>query len=390
MILFEQALEVVRKSALIPDTEYIEFSLSLGRVLAENVSSDMDMPPFDKSAMDGYACRKEDLPGPLSIIETIPAGVKPVYAVGKGQCAKIMTGSMLPSGADCVIKVEETEILDDGQIRFTAAKTHHNICYRGEDILKGNLVLEQGTLIGPEHIAVLAAVGKTNILAYRRLQVGILSTGDELVEPDFVPGESFIRNSNAWQLKAQVEKTGMIADYKGIAKDDKADLMQKIRSAERSNDVILLTGGVSMGDYDLVPEVLEESGYTILFRKIAVQPGSPTLFAVKENKRVFALPGNPVSSFIQFELLVKPFAFLSMGHIYKPMEFSMRLAATFNRKKSERLSLIPVRIKDNQVYTTEYHGSAHIHAYTYADGYMRVEPGVLTIEQGEIVNVRFI
>jgi molybdopterin molybdotransferase len=390
MIPFNQALALVKNSALTPSSESVPFMKAINRVLAEEVYSDTDLPPFDKSAMDGFACRKEDLALTLTVIETIPAGTEPSKWIGEGQCARIMTGSPLPPGANCVIKVEETETGDSGQIRFTGGKTHHNICYRGEDIQKGESVLDKGTLLKPQHIAVLATVGKTQVQVYKPLRAGILSTGDELVEPEVSPGKASIRNSNAWQLMAQCEKIGLITTYYGIAKDDKADLIEKIIKAAESNDLVLITGGVSLGDYDLVPAVIREAGYSVLFQKIAVQPGSPTLFATRQNKCIFALPGNPVSSFVQFELLVKPFAFLSMGHDFRPADVRIPLASAYSRKKAERLSLVPVIIDGDKATLIDYHGSAHINAYTLATGIMSIDPGVFTLEEGELVHVRLL
>lgn len=390
MISFEQALEIIINSAALTSKEIKPFTQSVNCVLAEEVFSDMDLPPFNKSAMDGYACRKADLKETLTVIETIPAGVSPKKTVLQGQCSKIMTGSKLPEGADCVIKIEETETTGTQQVRYIGEKTNHNICFKGEDIKAGQQVLQSGTLIQPQHIAVLASVGKTNVLVYRKLKIGILSTGDELVEPDSIPGESSIRNSNAWQLLAQAEKMGLITSYYGIAADEKDDLTLKITRAEEENDMVILTGGVSMGDYDHVPEVLKNLGYDLLIQKIAVQPGSPTLFAVKKGKIVFGLPGNPASSFVQFEMLVKPFSWMSMGYQYTPIVIKLPLASTYSRKKAERLSLIPVIVRDNKIELLDYHGSAHIHAYSSANGILSIEPGKFIIEKGDLGDVRLI
>ena len=168
------------------------------------------MPPFNKSAVDGFACRMTDIQTSLQIIETIPAGTPPEKTILNGQCSRIMTGAMLPEGANCVIMVEETEELACGLIKFNSNKTAINICFKGEDIKKGDLVLNKGALIKPPHIAVLATVGAVNPRVSERVKTAILSTGDELVEPEFLPSLSKIRNSNAWQLMAQVSSAGTI------------------------------------------------------------------------------------------------------------------------------------------------------------------------------------
>jgi molybdopterin molybdotransferase len=390
MISFEQAQKIVVESAKILGTERVGFPYMLSRVLAEDIRSDMDMPPFDKSAMDGYACRRSDLNEVLEIIETIPAGKKPDLVIGKGECSKIMTGSMVPSGADVVIKVEETERVDSSHIRFLEKNTPHNICYRAEDVGTGQLVLEKGTLLQPQHLAVLATFGAVNPLVYNKVKVGILSTGDELVEPDVVPGPSGIRNSNAWQLIAHARKIGMETHYYGIAGDNEKALSELIIKASAENDLLMLTGGVSMGDFDLVPKVLQDLGFQIQFQKIAVQPGSPTLFATKKNLWCFGLPGNPVSSFVQFELLVKPLAFMLMGYLYKPQILRLPMSEGYTRKKAKRLSWIPVKVADGKINILDYHGSAHIHAYVDADGLLGIEVGKMVLNKCELVDVRII
>ncbi|MBE0661711.1 MAG: molybdopterin molybdotransferase MoeA [Bacteroidales bacterium] len=390
MITFEEALEIVLSHAGLLETETVGFTESLGRVLAENIVSDMDMPPFDKSAMDGYACRKADLKNELEVLEIIAAGQLPGFEVCANQCSKIMTGAMIPKGADCVIMVEHTRVTAKGLIEFTAEKTAGNICFKGEDIKKGEKVLSKGLLIKPQHIAVLASVGCVNPTVYRKAKVGILSTGDELVEPQFEPGSGEIRNSNAWQLMAQARAMNVEATYFGIAPDEERQTLTLIKKALETCDVMLLTGGISMGDYDFVPAVLKEAGFTFHFKSLAVQPGRPTLFgSTAERKICFGLPGNPVSSFNQFELLVKPMLMKMMGHDHNPVIIKFPMAVDYRRKKSERLSFIPVLLHDNgSVSPVEYHGSAHINALNLAFGLMSVPIGVEEIKNGELADVR--
>jgi molybdopterin molybdotransferase len=390
MIKFEEALEIVLNHAGLLETETVEFTASLGRILAKDIVSDMDMPPFDKSAMDGYACRRADLQNELQVLEVIAAGQVPEYEIGPNQCSKIMTGAMIPKGADCVIMVEHTRETAKGLIRFTAGKTANNICYIAEDIKKDEKVLSKGLLVRPQHIAVLATVGCVNPKVYRKAKVGILSTGDELVEPATKPDAGKIRNSNAWQLMAQATAMNVEAHYYGIAPDEEKQTLVLIRKALAACDVILLTGGISMGDYDFVPAVLKEAGFTFHFKSLAVQPGRPTLFGTTaEGKICFGLPGNPVSSFNQFELLVKPMLLKMMGHDYNPVIVKLPLAVDYRRKKTERLSFIPVMLHENgSVSPVEYHGSAHINALTTAYGLMSVPIGITEIKKGELADVR--
>jgi molybdopterin molybdotransferase len=195
MILFEEALQIISQSAIHLASEKIRLEDCLGRVLSKDVFSDMDMPPFDKSAVDGFACRQADLKNELTVIETIPAGKVPVKTVGPNECSKLMTGGMLPAGADTVIMIEDVENTGPATIRFNAPGTAANYCPRAEDISNGEKVLDRGTLIRPQEVAILASVGCANPEVYRQPVIGIISTGDELVEPCETPARSKIRNS---------------------------------------------------------------------------------------------------------------------------------------------------------------------------------------------------
>jgi molybdopterin molybdotransferase len=386
---FKEALDIIVKSARFLGSEKVEFMHSLTRVLAEDVFSDVEMPPFDKAAMDGFACRREDLGNEMTIVETIPAGVVPQVSIESGQCSRIMTGAMIPEGADTVIMVEQTKITDDGKVQFTAAKTSPNIAYKGEDVKKGDLMLKAGQMIHPSHIAIMAAVGCTNPTVALKPKVGILSTGNELVEPGEIPGEGMIRNSNAWQLMAQVRNSGAIANYMGIVPDTREDTEIAITNALSKNDVVIFTGGVSMGDYDFVPQAMEKNNVKILFQKVAVKPGRPTVFGMTDNAWIFGLPGNPVSSFINFEVFVKPLLYSLMGHSWQPFDLKLKMGETYSRKKADRLEWVPVDISQaGEVIPVSYHGSAHIHAVSLSKAIMEVPIDIYEFKKGEIVNVR--
>ncbi len=391
MISHDEALTIILDSVknTLP-IEKIKFTESLNRILTCDVFSDMNMPPFDKSAMDGYACRMSDIHNELKVIEILPAGKIPENIISENQCIKIMTGAIIPEGADCVLMVEYTEESKPGFIKFTKDSTKSNICTLGEDITTGDKVLSKGIKILPQHIAVMASVGYTKAEVAMKPKVGIISTGSEIVEPDSIPEKSQIRNSNGYQLIAQVERAGGIPNYVGIAEDSREATYNAISTALENNDIILLTGGVSMGDFDMVPDIMKEIGIDIKFRKIAVQPGKPTTFGTYNgNKYVFGLPGNPVSSYTQFELLTRPLMNKLMGSEEIFTELKLPMGAEYRRRKSERKSFIPVIIKeDGKVYPVEYHGSAHIHSYVFANGITYVEIGKDRLEIGEMVNVR--
>lgn len=388
MIEQEEAFKIIEHSGFELGTEWIPLQNCLGRVLAENVFSDMDMPPFNKSAVDGFACRKMDLGNWMELLEVIPAGVAPLKKIGRDQCSQIMTGAAVPEGADIVIMVEHT-VNENGKIRFIKEKSSGNICFLGEDLKANDLVLEKGTLIKAPQIPVLASVGKTFVKVFLQPVVAIISTGDELVEPHNIPQISQIRNSNASQLIAQIKQLGIDARYVGIAKDSPESTRQTLENALDGSDMVILSGGVSMGDFDFVPQILEEKGIKILFDSLAVQPGRPTVFGKKENQLFFGLPGNPVSSFVQFELLVKPLLYALMGHKFRPLPLKMPLGKDYERRNTKRKSYIPVYFSENgEVIPVEYHGSAHIHSYVKADGMIYINIGETSLKKGQIIDVR--
>jgi molybdopterin molybdotransferase len=216
-----------------------------------------------------------------------------------------------------------------------------------------------------------------------------MSTGTELVEPGEVPGISRIRNTNAYQMIAQLSKMGIDCNYYGIAPDDEEITRSLISDALDNNDILILSGGISMGEFDFVPTVLQSLGIQVAFKQIAIQPGKPTLFGTGKGKFVFGLPGNPVSSYFLLELLVKPFIYKCMGHDWNPPVLRLRTGEKIIRKKSDRLSWMPVRIdREGLVHAIEYHGSAHILSLQSADGMIPVPIGITEIQEGDLVDVR--
>lgn len=389
MISFEKAYEKVMTQSVPWSDEKVSLDRALGRILAEDVLSDMDMPPFNKSAMDGYACRRGNLPGPLTVVEEIQAGYFPKKAVEPGQCSKIMTGAPVPEGADCVIMVERTEQVTDSTIRFTGEDTAGNICLKGEDVRAGDIVLGAGERIGPAHVAVLASVGCAMPKVSRQARVGVIATGNELVEPDAAPDPAQIRNSNSAQLCAQVRQMQAVPTYYGIAEDHVEAIRDVTEKAKAENDVILLSGGVSMGDFDLVPDVLKACGFDCLFDSVAMQPGRPTVFGRCDSVFCFGLPGNPVSTFVIFEILVKPFLYRLMGHAYAVPTVTATVDKPVKRRKATRLSTLPVVFTGpTSVCPVDYHGSAHIGAMARAQGLISVPQGTLEIPKGSEVHVR--
>lgn len=389
MIDVNEAFEIALAQAFMPEVKEVTFRECRGYVLAENVYSDISMPPFNKSAMDGYACRYEDLQNELEVLEVIAAGAAPKFGIGENQCSKIMTGGVVPEGADTVIVIEQIEQTDSNHIRFTQTKSSRNICYQGEDVKKGDLVLSKGEVLTSRHIPVLASVGKTEVKVYQKPKVGIIVTGDELKEPHEPLGLADIRNSNAYALISLLEEMQMQPWYFGIVGDKPDETEQKFLNALDECDILISSGAVSVGDFDFVPKVLKDNGFQIHFHGINVKPGKRTIFATnQQNKAVFGLPGNPVSTFAQFLLLVKPFIFKSMGGKEDPKFYEFFLEKDFVRKRAGKTEYKPIKLtSDSRVVTSEYHGSAHFHALVSSDGFMMIPKEVTEIIAGTPVKV---
>jgi len=390
VISFDEALRTVLESAVCLPIEHVALSKCLGRVLGADAVSDMDMPPHDLSAMDGFACRQADLDAELTEIETIPAGYMPTKSIGPGQCSRIMTGAVVPEGADIVVMFEHTHV-EDGRVRVVKKSGRSNIRRKAEDIKAGDTVLSAGTVISPVEIAVLASVGCDPVAVYTRPRVGVVATGDELVEPRQKPTGARIRNSNSYQVCAQVQRAGCVPKYFGIAKDTPEAVDEVLARALAECDVVLFSGGVSVGDFDFVPSILRKNNIDLKFEKVKIKPGRPTVFGTKDDRYFFGLPGNPVSNFVLFEVLVRPFLMRLMACDYEPVRIIGRLTREVRIRKIDRAEFRPVRLApDGEVCFFEYHGSAHIHAYTQANGIIRIPLGVEKLQAGSEVEVNLI
>jgi len=391
MVAFQKALEIVLDAAHVLGAEKTGITDSVGRILAEDAKSDVDVPSCDRAVMDGYACRRQDLANDLTIVEKIPAGADPQKTIGPNQCAKIMTGAVMPAGADCVIMVECTVNPAPGMVRCSGQSSSDYIRRQGEDSKVGQVVLNKGTLIKSQHIAVLSATGHAVVCVAKKPMVGVIATGDELVEPPIRPRTSQTRNSNSLQIKAQIEGIGASVNYYGIAKDAVDEIDRLFKKAAAENDVVMVLGGVSMGEFDFVPMIMKRNNIEILFDRVAIKPGKPTTFGIGEGLRCFGIPGNPVSAFTVFEVLIKPFLYKMMGHDFAPPGIMLPLAGTVTRKDTERMSWIPVKIAhDGKLHAVDYHGSAHIDALCHADGLIGMDIGVAEIQKDTVVYTRLI
>lgn len=385
-----EALSIIKSKAVHVATEMVDLFASCGRVLAEDIVADMSLPPANLSAMDGFACKIDDCDKPLTVIETIAAGAVPVKQIESGTCSRIMTGAMVPQGADTVVMFEHTEE-SDGRVHIKQLPRNRNIRYKAEDACSGDIVLCKGSLIRPAMIATLATFGIKSVPVTKQPSVAILATGSELVEPECMPAQGQIRNSNSYQLYAQTLRTGALPGYFGIVKDSQEATIAAIEKASGKADVLLVSGGVSQGDFDYVPDALKACGFDILISSLAIKPGKPTLFAVKGTKVVFGMPGNPVATYVIFELLVKPLLLQMMGHEYCPLRMTLPLDIEIKKKKGDRTEIVPVRITgESRVAKVAYHGSAHINAYTSAHGFIALEPDVTVLPAGTMVTLQLI
>ena len=299
------------------DVETVRLEQALGRVLAEDVRANRDQPPYDVSAMDGYALRGADLaviPATLALIGDIQAGDMPSLTVQTGQCARIMTGAPLPQGADAVIRVEDTQSAGEGSVQINrAVPTGNDIRRLGENMRNGEVVLNAGTEITPGVIGILATVKCAQLQVTRRPRVAILSTGNELEGMDEPFDPNKIPNSNSYALMAQVQALGIEPVLLGIARDDPAELAEYLQRGLKF-DVLLVSGGSSVGVHDYVRPTIEALGVRMLFWRVAIKPGHPLAFGTTSKTAVFGLPGNPVSSMVCFEQFVAPALRGMMGH----------------------------------------------------------------------------
>lgn len=391
MISFAEAKKITLDAVRRLPVEEVPIEQSLNRILAEDIYSDIDIPLFDKSAVDGYACREEDLGKELELLETIGAGLLPKNDINAGQCSKLTAGALLPKGADCVVKLYDAEQTGNGKIKLNANNkdtkdTKANICYKGEDAREGDLVLKAGTIIKPQHIAVMSMAGAFRPKVSMQPKVGLISAGIEIVEPFTKPQGHQIRNSNSYQLFAQIEAMGCRPRYFGISRDDKNEINQMFSLAIRESDVLIVSGGLSMGDFDYVPMIIENNDIKILFNQVAIKPGRPTKFGVSPNCFVFALPGNPISTFLLFEVLIKPFLYGMMGNTTEAALIPMILGETLVNNKKNKRRYIPVRVSlDGKVFEVPYNGSAHIEVMSSADGFIAIPPNVSELKEGSTV-----
>ena len=395
MISVDTAIEIITDVVEPLPAKTVPFEGSLWLCLAQDVQSDIDMPPFDRAAMDGYAVIAEDTdraPVELIVIEDIAAGHMPTKKVLRGQASKIMTGAAVPEGAEAVVKFEETEDLpSNNRVKILRAiDKGRNISKMGEDMKVGQIVLHKGMPIRPQEIGVLATVGKSRVEAFPAPKVGIISTGTELVDVESTPSAAQIRNSNGYSLAAQARHLKADVELLGTVKDSKEEIY-RIMHRGLQKDILILSGGVSMGEYDLVGDVMKDLNTQIYFEKVALRPGKPVIFGKKDKTFIFALPGNPVASFVTFELFIYPAIRKMMGFTTlhrTTLKASLETEILVKRKRREYRPAF-LRMQNNMWFVSpvEWHGSADLLSTTRANCLLIVREDAEKLAVGQLVDV---
>lgn len=367
---------------ILPESE-IKLIESTGMYLSRDVLSKVSLPFFNRSAMDGFAVISEDVRDEYDVIEVIPAGKWPEKKLCPGQAARIMTGAPVPEGGGKVIKIENT----DGGEKVVQVHKHDdriNIAAEGEDIKAGDQLFKKGTLINSKVISALSATGNNLVNVYRRIKVSIIVTGDELATSLDELEKGRILDVNGPMLKSLALERGMNIIRTSMTGDSLKDLSEAVAEAYEDSDLILLTGGVSMGDYDYVKPALRENDFSIIFEKLAIKPGKPNTFAIKNKVVALGLPGNPVSVFLGFHLFaLRALSLMSSAHPqFKAVK--MPLAENLTNRESKRDSFLPCRLNgEGQLEIIDLHSSGHILALSQADGFVRLNKESRDFKTGE-------
>ncbi|MBP7231461.1 MAG: molybdopterin molybdotransferase MoeA [Syntrophaceae bacterium] len=400
MIAVEEALQTILAGCRIQELEKVSILESAGRVIGEDIYAPRDIPFAPNSSRDGYAVRFSDTQGAknrkpveLRVVEIVAAGGIAKKTIKAGQAARIMTGALLPRGADAVVSKEDAEEKGKTVLIKAQACEGQDIRFAGEDVRQGEHVIATGSLLRPGHIGMLAQLGKAFVYVYQRPRVAIFSTGDELVDIDTNPPPSKIVNSNSYSLAAQVLECGGIPILLGIGRDNKAELLRKFQAARRSN-VVISSGGVSVGDYDFVKEAIGDIGGVIHFWRVAMRPGKPLAFGSLDGVPLFGLPGNPVSVMVSFEQFVRPYLLKMQGHtkifrqtlraisaqdIQKAPGLKTYLRAVIHKEKNRLVA----RITGNQ-------SSGILKSMVDANAFIILAENVSSVKKGEEVVVQML
>ena len=393
----DDALKLVLGNIEDYGNENISVFDSYNRVLSEEVFAKTDDPPFDKSSMDGYVYRNYN-GGIYELIENniIAAGSSKNIGVGEGECVKIMTGAMIPNGCNFVQRIEWTEeIKKDGKtfIKFTKKENVANIIKKGNNKKIGEKILDKKFILSKD-MAILSGFGYDKITVKNKINVAVISSGNEIADIGADLKEGEIYDANAPMLLSRVSNLSCNGKFYGRARDDEKEIREILNKAINENDMVLITGGVSMGDFDYVHKILLDVEVRQIFHGLAMKPGKPLFFGKFGNKAIFALPGNSVSAYMTFEIIVKPYILSSLGLTFDNEYIKAILSEDFNRKDAERLEYVPVKLyfENTKLYVKliKYNNSSMISSFSEANGVLKIDIGIENIKAGDIVDVRFI
>ncbi len=396
MIPISEALKIIERETFSLNAEAIDLEKSVNRVLAQTVKADMDLPPFNRSQMDGFAVKSKDVknaPVNLKIIGESIAGKGFDGKLKAGETVRIMTGARLPDGADAVQKVEEVREKDGLVEILESVKNGQNVNPFASEIKRGEKIFGTGEIITEQMIAAIASFGYAKIKVFKRPKIAILSTGSEIVEISETPPRDQIRNSNSLMLKIFADRFADARILPHVA-DDVENLTAAIENALENYDVLLTTGGVSVGDYDFTKPVLRDLGAEIFFEKVSLKPGKPTVFAKRKNCLIFGLPGNPVSSAVTFYLFVR--AAILLMQSAKDCELRKDFAVVAERIKAakERDSVLPASVTTNEkgaliIESLRFNGSSNFIAFARANALVFVPQGK-NLETGDVAEIYFL
>ncbi|HJZ95575.1 MAG TPA: gephyrin-like molybdotransferase Glp [Candidatus Solibacter sp.] len=384
----QTVIQTLRKFRTLPSIETIPLVDAAGHVLAENVAADRDIPALARSVRDGFAIRAAEVPGSLRVVGEVRAGDRFAGALGHGEAIEIMTGAPVPQGADSIVMVEHTRRENGLVVIDRPAEPAQFINPQGCEAAAGEIVLHTGKRIDYTDVALLAALGRARVKVYRKPSVAILPTGDEIVEIEETPAEFQIRNSNAWSLAAQVARAGGVAGMLGIARDTLPHMREMIERGLKS-DLLLLSGGVSAGKYDVVEPVLAELGAEFYFDRVLIQPGQPLVFGRAAGKFFFGLPGNPSSTMVTFEIFARAALQLLAGQEEAPLPMPLaRLTRNF-RHRAGLTRFLPAHLSasGDEITPIDWHGSGDVPALTRANAYLVADPERPEYKQGELIRV---
>jgi molybdopterin molybdotransferase len=394
MITVDQALRIVLDQVRPLESESVAIEAARGRITAEDVRADIDLPPFDRARMDGYAVRSSDVsaaPVKLRVIGEIAAGAQFDGRVSAGEAVKIFTGAPIPAGVDAVQKVEVTRSNGQTVELLEPVKSGQFITPRASEIASGEIVAEAGRFIGPAEMAVLASFGYASLSVGRRPRVAVMSTGSELVDVSAKPAGGQIRNSNSYTIGAYAEEAGAIADILETVEDTPEATREALSRAAESHDIVITSGGVSMGDYDLVKAALNEIGAETYFDKVIIRPGKPIVFARRDNTFFFGLPGNPVSTSVTFNVFVRPAIRQMQGETSPMLRTVMAHLSRNVRDASSRRSYLPARmfVEGGRAMAEplKWAGSSDLVAFMRANALIIVKEDVHEIAEGELAEV---